>query len=802
MTYELIITEKPSAAKKIAEALADGKAIKENNTGIPYYNITHGNKDIVVACAVGHLFTVVEVDDLDKTGKKKAWTYPIFDVKWEQSSMASKGAAYTSKYVATLKKLAKDANEFTVACDYDIEGEVIGLNIIKHVCKKKDANRMKFSTLTTDELRKAYANKSKTLNWGLGNAGLTRHELDWYYGINLSRALSLAVKAAGSFKILSSGRVQGPALKIVVDREKEIQAFVPEPYWQLQLLWNKKNNSQEIEAWHTTDKFWKKEEAEIIFNKVNKIKGKYALVKTINSTQFNQAPPTPFDLTTMQIEAYRCLRIQPKVTLEIAQELYIAGVISYPRTSSQKLPKELGHKTLLAKLQNNPRYKELSAKLLAKKELRPNEGKKTDPAHPAIFPTGEIIELTDQQQKLYDLIVKRFLATFADPATRETVTVTLDAAGEDFISKGTRTLEKGWHVYYAPYVKFEEVELPSVKEKEEVNVSNLFMHDKETQPPKRYTPASIIKELERLNLGTKATRATIVETLFDRGYVVGPPLQATKLGLNIVEVLQAHSPQILDQELTRQFEEEMEQIEEGKKSNDQVLNHAKQILTILLNKFKKEEVEIGKELIEAHRESDTIANTVGECHKCHQGVLMIKRGKYGYFIACDKYPDCDVTYTLPSNALIKTTDKLCEICGLPMVNVIRKGKRPQLMCIGPDCSSKLQEAVEAENGKKIELAEKLPQLCPNCGKEIILRKSFYGQFYGCSGYPNCRTVAKINKDGTIGTPYESKPRLKKGFKSSKKKTVGETAKKEETEDKASKKMPNKKVSKTKKKPKK
>ncbi len=760
MTYELIISEKPSAAKKIAEALADGKAIKENYHSVPYYKVTHGNKDIVVGCAVGHLFTVVEK-------QKKGWTYPIFDVHWEQTSKSSKEADYTSKYVAALKKLAKDADQITVACDYDIEGEVIGLNIVKYICKRNDAQRMKFSTLTKDELRNAYGTKSKTLNWGLGNAGLTRHELDWYYGINLSRALSLAVKSAGSFKVLSSGRVQGPALKIIVDREKEISAFVPEPYWQLQLLWekNKAPSTTPVEAWHIQDKFTDRPTAAAILEKV---KGKPCVVVKLETSQFDQSAPVPFDLTSLQIEAYRCFRIQPNITLNIAQELYLSGVISYPRTSSQKLPKELGYKSLLSKLQSNPLYKELTTKLIAKKELIPHEGKKTDPAHPAIYPTGEKASLDERQQKIYDLIVKRFLATFADSAKRETVTITLEIEKEAFISKGTRTIEKGWHIFYEPYVKLEELEFPHVEEKEVVHVNDIILHDKETQPPKRYTPASIIKELERQNLGTKATRATIIETLFDRGYVTGQPIQATKLGINTVETLEKHSPQILDQALTRHFEEEMDQIEQGTKKNKEVLDEAQNVLTEILTTFKKEEKEIGAELISAHRESDRIANTVGECHKCEQGILMIKRGKFGYFIACNKYPTCDATYKLPSNALIKTSDSLCEVCGLPKVLVIRKGKKPQLICIGQDCSSKLQDIENGQNGTSAQqYPEKLDAPCPNCGKDIILRKSFYGQFYGCSGYPTCRTVARINKDGSIGSPYLSKPREKSQKKTEK-----------------------------------
>ncbi|MFQ5475240.1 MAG: DNA topoisomerase, partial [Candidatus Nanoarchaeia archaeon] len=246
MPYELIVTEKPSAAKKIAEALDNGKPVKENNKGVPYYKVTHGNKDIIVTCAVGHLYSVAEKN-------KGKWTYPVFEIEWKAAGEARKDAAYSKKYLATIKKLSKEADEFTIATDYDIEGEVIGWNIIRFACKQKDANRMKFSTLTKPDIIKAYDSKSKHLDWGQAHAGETRHFLDWMYGINLSRALSLAIKkAANRHHILSAGRVQGPALKTIVEREKDINAFIPEPYWQIEIAGVIK--AGEITALHEKDK--------------------------------------------------------------------------------------------------------------------------------------------------------------------------------------------------------------------------------------------------------------------------------------------------------------------------------------------------------------------------------------------------------------------------------------------------------------------------------------------------------------------------------------------------------------------
>ncbi|MFH1400557.1 MAG: DNA topoisomerase, partial [Nanoarchaeota archaeon] len=287
MPYELIITEKPDAAKKIAEALADGKAIRKKDGTVSYYQATHGSKDIVVASAVGHLFTVAE--------ENKSFKYPVFDIVWKPSSEVNKKSAFSKKYATVLKKLSKDADSFTVACDYDIEGEVIGLNVIKYICKQKDARRMKFSTLIKEDVQDAYAHASPTIDWGQANAGKTRHELDWLYGINLSRALTLAIRKAGRFKILSAGRVQGPALKIIVDKEKEIRAFVSEPYWQL--LLHASSHGAIIEAMHEKDKFTVKDEAQAVHDRC---KGKPCVVGAVDRNEFSSPPPLPFNLGGLQ----------------------------------------------------------------------------------------------------------------------------------------------------------------------------------------------------------------------------------------------------------------------------------------------------------------------------------------------------------------------------------------------------------------------------------------------------------------------------------------------------------------------
>lgn len=731
---ELIITEKPNAAKKIADALADGKPVKKAVNKVPYYELTHNGKDLIVGCAVGHLYGLKQ--------KAKRASLPIFDIEWRPTHEISKSAKFSKKYLNVLKKVAKKADSFTVATDYDIEGEVIGLNIVRFVCQKDDAKRMKFSTLTKDELVNSYEHVNKTLDWGQANAGETRHILDWYYGINVSRALTKAINTTGRFKLMSTGRVQGPALKLIVDKEKEIKAFKPDPFWVISL--NGKVSEGFIEAWHEADKIFDKEKANKIFEKVKNEKD--AEVKEVNTKRFNQSPPNPFDLTSMQIEAHKCLRISPKRTLEIAQELYTGGYISYPRTSSQQLPESIEYKKILRSLSRYAKYKEGSEFLLKKSSLKPNNGKKTDPAHPAIYPTGIIPKLEEQKMKVYDLIVRRFLATFGDQAVRQTVQAKIDVKGEIFIAKGTTTVEPGWHKLYGKYAMFKNEELPAMKEKDKVDVEKIEKHDKETTPPKRYTESSIIKELEKRNLGTKATRAQIIDTLFQRGYIYGKAIEATELGIRTSETLSNHCPRLVDEQLTRHFEEEMDMIREKKKTKEDVIKEAKKIVTEIIDEFKKEEKDIGTELLAANEETINVMTYVGKCPECKEGDLTIRKGKFGKFISCNRYPDCQTIFSLPS-AMVKPTKNICEHCGHPKVLIIKKRKRPQEVCINPKCPGKM-DVYSEEKKKEIEDIEKgnVEKKCPKCKEgKLVVRKSIYGAFLGCNRYPKCRYTERIEQ---------------------------------------------------------
>lgn len=676
----LILAEKPTAAKRIAEALAEGPLKTLTKRGISYYEFSRNGKSHLAVPSVGHLFGLAPT--------RRRWEYPVFDVTWKERYMIDRNGKFTQSYLENIKELAKEADEFINSCDYDIEGSTIAYNIFRFACGVKEAKRMRFSTLVKEDLVDAYEKLSNTLDWGLINAGLTRHFLDFYWGVNLSRALTIALNKAArlGFKVLSTGRVQAPTLSVLTEKEEAIEAFKPEPFWQIRV--DITHNGHEIEGWYEEDKLWDKQKAERI---LEGCRGKPAIVSGISRKRYKHKPPTPFNLTDLQVEAYRLFGYTPDRTLNIAQGLYEMAAISYPRTSSQKLPPKIGYARILTSLSSVRKYEGLSKELLAEKDLRPREGAKKDPAHISIYPTTEVPKkLVPDQSKLYDLIVRRFMATFAKPAVRESMRVDVRVGESTFVVVGRRTLEDNWYRFYGPHVKLEEITLPDLEEGDELQVKGIEMVERETQPPKRFTPASLVKELENRGLGTKATRAEIIKTLFDRGYVMGRSIKVTKLGRGVTHTLKEYCPTILSEELTRKFEEEMELVEQGKMTMEEVLENARNVLLDILAEFNAKEKEIGRYLADELRKAERI--TLGPCPSCGDGELRVIYSKRTRkrFVGCSGYFEgrCNFSAPLPQRGSLEPLDRSCKVCGYPMILVKTRGRRPWNLCINPDCTAK------------------------------------------------------------------------------------------------------------------
>lgn len=579
----LVITEKPSSARRIAAALDENHKPNRAHYGkVSFYVSMRDGAELIVVSAVGHLYTIVQT--------RGGWTYPMFDIKWAPSHKSDKRSAYTKPYLNAIINLAENVDEVVSACDYDQEGSLIAFNIIKHglgdVAVGK-SRRMLFSTLTEAELVKSWDNRMGTLDYPVIAAGKVRHEADWLYGINMSRALTLSAKL-GKKKTLSTGRVQGPTLKFVYDLEARINTFVPIPYWKVSAETQIDDETYPLEYGKP------RLDREVHAKKVAEdCRGKLGLITGVKSEDEKTNPPAPFNLGDLQQESYRIFKYSPSVTLKIAEKLYLSALISYPRTSSQRIPDSINIQTILSDLGKNPKYAELVDLLVKAKRFKPRQGKKDDPAHPAIHPTGNKPgRLKPEELNVYDLITKRFLASMGKPALKARSVVDVDVNNHLFLMKGEHTVDPGWTGLYLPYTKSKEVHLPVLNVGQIIPITKLSTRRNYTKPPSRFTSTSLIRKMEDEGIGTKATRSNIVDTLHRRDYIRGQKISITDLGSNVIETLGEYSPDIINVRLTKTLEAKLDDIQAGKVEPDSVIKNTVETLESILTRFKEKEHEI------------------------------------------------------------------------------------------------------------------------------------------------------------------------------------------------------------------
>jgi DNA topoisomerase-1 len=673
---KLIVAEKPSVALRIAMALGESSPQSQNVAGIRYFVIRRGDDTIYITAAAGHLFTLTQ---------KGASTVPVFDIEWVPSYKVNQSAYFTKKYLDAIESVARQCAFFINACDYDLEGTVIGTNIIKYVVNRnvnsqlgaQSVRRMRFSTTTNADLIESYANLNEfdSLNF---DAGETRHMLDWMWGINLSRALMRAISTKGIRKTLSIGRVQGPTLGILAKREKDIKGFVSRPYWKIAIT----AKGTDFEAAKDKEIFDKQAADSML----HKAKSASIVISSVQAEERNIRPFPPFDLTSLQIEASRAFHIDPSKTLAIAQSLYEKSYISYPRTSSQKLPPTLNLPRLITAMSKIADYSDMASDLIKSSRFRPAEGMKEDEAHPAIHPTGEQPRsLSDEERKIYDMIARRFLSCFAQYAKAESRKVAMDVAGTEYRAAGEKVTYRGWLDFYR-YYSPKEAQIPDFTKGEAIKPDKIDMKALKTLPPKRFTKASLISLLESKDLGTKATRAEVIDTLFRRDYIKGGSIEVSEFGLSVYDALSTYCADIISEDLTRKLEKDMEKIQQGKAAKAEVVDEGKRIITGLVGEFHGKEAQIGEALMKGLKESEN-TNVLGPC-TCG-GTLVLRRSKAGKnFVGCSNWPKCTKTYSVPQSARIVSTGKVCELCHTPIVKVFRKGKGVFQMDLDPSCETK------------------------------------------------------------------------------------------------------------------
>lgn len=663
---KLIVAEKPLAAARLAEILGKPKRVLKK--GAECWLLP----DSVVIPLKGHITNVdfpKEYSSWSTTGLEELVDAPVTYANTQQ------------QINAVLEEYAKQTDELVVASDYDSEGESIGLEairIVKQVNPKIVIKRARFSALTPQEVKQAFEGLVN-FDYNLADSADTRREVDLIWGAVLTRYVSLASRRLGK-NFLSVGRVQTPTLSFVVNREKEIKAFVPKPFWVVSILCDKAG--EKFPAVHEEDRIFEKGRAE----KLAAVKAKQAAVQSVAKEEIESKPPAPFN-TTEFLRAASSLGFQPEHAMNIAEKLYMQGFTSYPRVDNTVYPESLNLREILGKLEKNAELGKLATKISAQKKLVPTVGKRKATDHPPIHPVdaADKSKLSAQEWKVYELICRRFFATLAPASRSESVKAVLNCGGEKFVARGRRVLEEGWREYY-PYLKIEEVILPALAEGEKVSVDKVDLKKDETKPRPRFSPGALIKQLESAGLGTKSTRHSIIQKLVDRGYLQGQQsFTPSQIAFAVISTLEEYSPDITKPVMTAKLEHEMQQVEKGKKIKSRVVADSRKILHKALVALLEKQPEISQKLQTALQAEYVL----GKCPDCEGNLRIIRTMRGTRFVGCTGYAKgCRRSFPLPAKGSIKNLNKACDKCNLPMIEVQYFKRRPFQMCVNPQCESK------------------------------------------------------------------------------------------------------------------
>ncbi|NKE34421.1 DNA topoisomerase I [Natronococcus sp. JC468] len=744
---ELIITEKDNAARRIADILSGGTYDSTRENGVNVYE--WGGKRCVGLS--GHVVGV------DFPAEYSDWrnVEPVELIDAEVEKTATK-----EDIVATLRILARRAERVAIATDYDREGELIGkeaYDIVREVDADVPIRRVRFSSITENEVKSAFE-EPDDLDFDLAAAGEARQIIDLIWGAALTRFLSLSAGQLGD-DFISVGRVQSPTLKLIVDREREIEAFDPETYWEL-FADLKKSEAQHAsetssgeqprddettfeaqyfyrdEDDNEAERVWEEARADEVYETLSSRDA--ATVVDVNRRTRTDDPPAPFN-TTQFIRAASAIGYSAKRAMSIAEDLYTAGYITYPRTDNTVYPDDLDPEELLEAFVGHSTLGDSADSLLEADEIRPTEGDEETTDHPPIHPTGEIPtrggDVDDDEWELYELVVRRFYATVADPAEWEHLKVVAEVDDARLKANGKRLVEPGYHDVY-PYFNTSENYVPDVETGERLTIEDIECEEKETQPPRRYGQSRLIETMEDLGLGTKSTRHNTLEKLYDRGYIESDPPRPTRLAMAVVDAAENYADRVVSEGMTAQLEADMDAIASGEADLEDVTDESREMLEEIFANLADSREEIGDHL----RKSLKDDKRLGPCPDCGED-LLVRQSRHGsYFIGCDGYPDCEYTLPLPSTGKPLIMDAECDEHGLNGVKMLAGRQTFVHGC--PLC-----KADEAGEGPV--LGE-----CPDCGDEhggeLAVKTLRSGsRLVGCTRYPDCEYSLPLPRRGEI-----------------------------------------------------
>ena len=726
MTLTLIIAEKADAARRISYFLSDGSSKQKKAKGLSYIEFGEGDRTVVIPLS-GH---IIEID------------FPKEMNDWKSVNLSTLVDSKILKNVKnrtaynTLKHFAPEADRIIIATDYDREGELIGvealdiiLSEIRHLDRKPQILRAKFSALTGEEIRQAFSDPI-TVDYNLADSAEAREEIDLIWGAVLTRFFSLAAHRYGK-NFLSIGRVQTPTLALIVKREKEIMEFKPEPYWRILVTFFKKGAFQgEYEGGNIREE----ETARNIFNAIN---GKDGVTKEFEKRLERIGKPSPFNTTDFLREASR-IGVPPAKAMSIAELLYTRGYISYPRTDNTVYQRSISLRSVLNKLAASE-FSEDVKKVLSQEKIVPSRGRTEAMDHPPIYPVNAVKKgvLKGDYAKIYELILRRFLATLYVAGEREIKEALITIGEHNFKTRGVRITNPGWLELY-PYRRIEEFYHPDLESGESVKATEWNMVKEETKPPRRYDMASLLKTMEELSLGTKSTRHDIIGKLQDRGFIEGNPVKPTNLGIGLIDSVTTVKSRISEPEMTAELEGEMDRIAGKEMKKEEVVAQSRSMLHSVLSDFKDRESDI-KDTINVSLKRGEI---LGKCPFHDKNIILLKNRDF-YTVKCED-ESCRINFNMPGRSLIQLLEDRCPICSLPKIKVIRKGQSPDIRCINPKCDF---------NRTKDSFGE-----CPSDGGSLVVRQSRYGKrFLGCSNYPNCKVTYALPQMGVLSLTGEKCP---------------------------------------------
>lgn len=715
MGTTVIIAEKADAARRISYMLSDGKSKSRRSGGLNYIEFgEEGNKSIMIPLS-GH---IVEMDFPEHF---RDWSKSDLE-KMIRSDLVTKVKNRVA--FSTLKKLSESAEMVIVATDYDREGELIGkeaLDIIGLNPESRMVKRAKFSALTGPEIKESFSNLI-TVDRYLAESAAAREEIDLIWGSVLTRFFSVTSGRLGN-SFLSLGRVQTPTLALIVNREKEIRSFIPEKYWRILATFLKEG---EFEGELETGWVKSEDEARRI---VEELKGKDGSVLSYSKEEKPIYRPSPFNTTEFLREASR-IGVAPARAMRIAESLYTSGYISYPRTDNTVYNRSISLRNVLEKLLKSEFSKEAEM-VLSQDRISPSRGKTEATDHPPIYPVSVPSKgkLKGEFQKIYELVVRRFLATLYRNGTEENSTASIRIGDRNFISRGRKILDQGWLSIY-PYRRVTEIFLPQLEPGDTVKVKSIRSEENETKPPARYDMGSIIKAMEDLKLGTKSTRHEILEKLQTRGFIEGNPIVPTGLGSALIEAVETVKSKISEPEMTAKLEDDMDEIAMRRKTMDEVVNESREMLHSVLLDLKRNSEKIREIIIHGVSSGEVI----GKC-PVHGTDILLSRDRERLKIWCTT-DGCQIRHELLVRGKVTPGKEKCPVCGKPTISIIRRGQSPEIKCIDPKCSFNLSRT---ELGK-----------CPSDGGKLVIRQSRYGKrFLGCSNYPDCTVTYPLPQMGNI-----------------------------------------------------